>query len=425
MAYKIKLLFVVSATALAVSSAISPNVARAQGPITPNQLGGGNLNTITTAVPFLLISPDARAGALGDAGAATSPDVNSIYWNPAKLAFVDKNTGIGINYTPWLRAIAPDISLAYLSGYKRLDNLQTIGFSMRYFSLGEINFTDINGNSNGTFNPNEFSIDGGYSRKLSDNFSVGVTLRYVYSNLAAGFDPTNQAKAGQSVAGDIGFFHSANISSRRRTMNLSSGVSLSNMGNKMAYSESGESSFLPTNLRVGTALTTVLDKYNKVTFALDLNKLLVPTNPIYLRDSSNRIVFDPETRRPIIAKGSDPSTKSVMEGMLGSFGDAPDGAKEELREINPSIGVEYLYNNVFAIRGGYFYEHPTKGNRQYFTAGFGLQYNTFVLNASYLIPVGLLQNNPLANSLRFSLIFDLQGNSTKKAANESTNGLEL
>lgn len=359
----------------------------AKGQITPQQLGGGTLNTITTAVPFLMISPDARSGAMGDVGVAISPDANSMFWNAAKLSFVGNNSGIAMNYTPWLRNLVPDVSMAYVSGYKRLDDLQTVGVSMRYFSLGDINFTDINGASLGTFNPNEFAIDGCYSRKLSDEFSVGVGLRYVYSNLAAGFDPNNQFKAGTAVAGDLSFYYNRPRRMFGKEGNVAAGLVISNMGNKMAYSESGQTSFIPANMRLGTTITTVIDRYNKVSFSLDLNKLLVPT--------------------PIIDSGSDPNQKSVIEGMLGSFNDAPDGFKEELREINPSIGVEYLYNQVFALRGGYMYEHPTKGGRQYFTAGMGLQYNVFNLNFSYLLPVGQLQTNPLANTLRFSLMFDL------------------
>lgn len=345
------------------------------------------MNTITTAVPFLMISPDARSGAMGDVGVAISPDANSMFWNAAKLSFVGNNSGIAMNYTPWLRNLVPDVSMAYVSGYKRLDELQTVGVSMRYFSLGDINFTDINGASLGTFNPNEFAIDGCYSRKLSDEFSVGVGLRYVYSNLAAGFDPNNQFKAGTAVAGDLSFYYNRPRRMFGKEGNVAAGLVISNMGNKMAYSESGQTSFIPANMRLGTTITTVIDRYNKVSFSLDLNKLLVPT--------------------PIIDSGSDPNQKSVIEGMLGSFNDAPDGFKEELREINPSIGVEYLYNQVFALRGGYMYEHPTKGGRQYFTAGMGLQYNVFNLNFSYLLPVGQLQTNPLANTLRFSLMFDL------------------
>jgi hypothetical protein len=218
------------------------------------------------------------------------------------------------------------------------------------------------------------------------------------------------------VAGDLSFYYNRDRRLFGRDGNVALGLSLSNMGNKMSYSESGNTSFIPTNLRLGTTLTSVIDRYNKVSFSFDLNKLLVPTNPVYQRDSSNRILLGVDGR-PLIARGEDPNQKSVMEGILGSFGDAPDGFREELREINPSIGIEYLYNEVFALRGGYFYEHPTKGGRQYFTAGMGLQYNVFNLNFAYLIPVGSLQTNPLANTLRFSLLFDL--GSLGKTSDES------
>lgn len=241
---------------------------------------------------------------------------------------------------------------------------------------------------------------------MSDEFSVGVGLRYIYSNLAAGFDPNNQFKAGNSVAGDLSFYYNRDRRMFGKEGNIAAGLVVSNMGNKIAYSESGQTSFIPSNLRLGTTITTIIDRYNKVSFSLDLNKLLVPTNPVFQRDSLNRIRLD-ANGSPIIERGSDPNQKSVIEGMLGSFNDAPDGFKEELREINPSLGVEYLYNQVFALRGGYMYEHPTKGGRQYFTAGMGLQYNVFNLNFSYLLPVGQLQTNPLANTLRFSLMFDL------------------
>lgn len=367
--------------------------------ISTSQTAGQNLNTITTAVPFVLITPDSRAGGMGDVGSATNPDVNSIFWNCAKLAFVEKSTGVGINYTPWLRNIVPDVSLSYLSFYKRLDNYQTLGASLRYFTLGEINFTGQNGEPLGNAKPNEFSVDVAYSRKLSDYLGVGVTLRYIFSNLALNIGQENQFKPGQSVAGDLGFYYNKPILIGGKESKIALGMSLSNMGNKMAYSESGNTSFIPTNLRLGSTLTYNYDKYNSISFSVDFNKLLVPTNPIYVKDSV--------TGQTRILRGLDPNKKSVMEGILGSFSDAPDGFAEELREINPSIGLEYLYNSVFALRAGYMYEHPSKGGRHYFTSGIGLKYSVFNLDFSYLIPVGMLQTNPLANTLRFSLLFDL------------------
>lgn len=384
---------------------IAVNPLRAQ--ITPGQLGGGNLNTITTAVPFLLISPDARAGAMGEVGAATQPDVNSIHWNGAKLAFAEDNLGIGINYNPWLRNLVPDISLSYVSFYKRLDKMQTIGGSLRYFSLGDITFTDITGQQIATFKPNEFAVDGVYSRRLGDKFSMGIGLRYIYSNLAAGLDQNQQTIPGKSFAGDLSAYYRTPATVMGKDGEIAFGASITNLGAKIAYSESGNTNFLPTNLRLGTTATAQIDAFNRLSVSLDLNKLLVPTNPIYARDSSGRLIPDPQGGY-VIEKGEDPNKKSVLEGVFSSFGDAPDGGLEELREINVSLGLEYWYNNVFSVRGGYFYEHPTKGGRQFATLGAGLRYQVFQINFAYLVPTTRLQGgHPLENTLRFGLNFDL------------------
>ncbi len=378
------------------------------GQVNSGQLGGGDLNTITTSVPFLMISPDARAGAMGDVGVATSPDANSIHWNTAKMAFAKDKVGIALNYTPWLRNLVPDIALSYLSGYVQIDELQSFGASLRYFSLGDITFTNLNGETIATFRPNEFSVDAGYARKLSDHFSVGVALRYIYSNLAAGLDANQQTRPGQSFAGDISAFYTQPIEVFEKEAEMSFGLNVSNIGAKIAYTESGQSNFIPTNLRLGGTLKVEIDEYNSLAVSADVNKLLVPTNPIYQRDGSGRIVFDPQGN-PVIQQGEDPNQKSPIEGIFSSFNDAPGGFEEELREINISTGVEYWYNNIFAVRGGYFYEHPTKGGRQYFTMGAGLKYNVFNLNFSYLVPASTIQGgNPLENTLRFSLLFDLQ-----------------
>lgn len=377
------------------------------------QLGGANLNTITTAVPFLMISPDARSGAMGDAGAALSADANAIHWNAAKLAFAEDNLGIAMNYTPWLRNLVPDISLSYLSFYKKIDNLQAFGASLRYFSLGDITFTNINGEQIATYRPNEFSLDGVYSRKLSDNFSVGVGLRYIYSNLAAGLDQNQQTIPGQSFAGDLSVYYRKDAEVLGNKGEFALGASMTNLGAKIAYTESGNANFLPTNLRIGTAVTTEIDEYNKLTLVFDINKLLVPSNPIYARDENGRIQFDLQGN-PVVAQGEDPNQKTVLEGVFSSFSDAPGGALEEFREINYAVGLEYWYNNVFALRGGYFYEHPTKGGRQFMTMGAGLRYQVFNLNFSYLVPTTRLQGgNPLENTLRFSLMFDLEAFSNK------------
>ncbi|MFN3530246.1 MAG: type IX secretion system outer membrane channel protein PorV [Bacteroidia bacterium] len=390
---------------------LGTNMAHAQ--INQGQLGGANLNTITTAVPFLMISPDARSGAMGDAGVALSADANSIHWNAAKLAFAEDNLGIAMNYTPWLRNLVPDISLSYLSFYKKIDDLQAFGASLRYFSLGDITFTNINGEQIATYRPNEFSIDGVYSRKLSDNFSIGVGLRYIYSNLAAGLDQNQQTIPGQSFAGDLSAYYRKDAEVLGNKGEVAIGASMTNLGAKIAYTESGNANFLPTNLRLGTAITTEIDEYNKLTLAFDVNKLLVPSNPIYARDENGRIQFD-QQGNPVVAQGEDPNQKTVLEGMFSSFSDAPGGALEEFREINYSVGLEYWYNDVFALRGGYFYEHPTKGGRQFATMGAGLRYQVFNLNFSYLVPTTRLQGgNPLENTLRFSLMFDLEAFSSK------------
>lgn len=381
----------------------------AQAQITTGQLGGGDrLNTITTAVPFLMISPDARSGAMGDVGVALSPDATAMHWNAAKMAFAKDKVGIAMNYTPWLRNLVPDIALTYLSGYVQIDELQSFGASLRYFSLGDITFTNLNGDAIATFAPNEFAVDGGYARKLSDRFSVGVALRYIYSNLAGGLDANAQTQAGQSFAGDLSFYYQQPITVMEKKSELSFGLNISNIGAKIAYTESGNENFIPTNLRLGGALKMQIDEYNSITVTADINKLLVPTNPIYRVDSANQIVFD-ANGNPEIEQGEDPNLKSPIQGIFSSFNDAPGGFEEELREINVSAGVEYWYNNLFALRGGYFYEHPTKGGRQFFSMGAGLKYNVFNLNFSYLVPTTNLQGgNPLENTLRFSLLFDLQ-----------------
>jgi hypothetical protein len=390
------------------SSAILLGSPAVKAQINQGQLGGANLNTITTAVPFLMISPDARSGAMGDAGVALSADANSIHWNAAKLAFAKDKTGIALNYTPWLRNLVPDISLSYLSAYTKIDEMQSVGLSLRYFSLGDITFTNINGEQIATFRPNELAVDGAYARKLSDRFSMGIALRYIYSNLAAGLDQNQQTIPGQSAAADISAFYTQPAEIFGKKGEFSVGANISNLGAKIAYTESGNANFLPANLRLGTAVKSQVDEYNSITFTLDLNKLLVPSNPIYQRDNNGRIQFDPITGTPLIERGVDPNQKAVLEGAFSSFADAPDGALEELREINISTGIEYWYNNIFALRGGYFYEHPTKGGRQFMTFGAGLKYQVFNINFAYLVPTTRLQGgNPLENTLRFSLMFDL------------------
>ncbi|MCC6837858.1 MAG: type IX secretion system outer membrane channel protein PorV [Bacteroidia bacterium] len=364
------------------------------------------LNTITTAVPFLLITPDSRAGGMGDVGVASSTDVNSIHWNPSKLAFADKKMGIGVSYTPWLRALVPDINLAYLSGYYKTKKRGTIGASLRYFSLGDITFTDNNGNTIGQFRPNEFAIDVAYAIKLSDNFSAGGAVRFVNSNLTGGaLVEGSQTKAGRSIAVDVSALYKKDkIKLQDKKATAAVGLNISNIGSKMSYSDRGganSANFIPINLRLGGSLTVQLDDYNSIAIMADVNKLLVPTPPTYELDTNGAVVY--KGGQPVILAGKDPN-RGVAEGMFGSFNDAPGGSKEELREINYSLGMEYWYNKLFAVRIGYFYEHPTKGNRQYFTLGAGVKYNVFGLDFAYLIPTQ--QRNPLENTLRFTLTFD-------------------
>lgn len=365
--------------------------------------GADRLNTITTAVPFLMISPDSRAGGMGDVGVATTPDANSLHWNPAKYAFVDDQIGFSVSYVPWLRALVPDINLSYLSGYTKLNDNEAIGMELRYFSLGNITFTDITGTTIGQYKPNEFTLGTAYSRKLSDNFSLAISGRYIYSNLTGGQLAGGMTTVpGQSIAADIAGYFEKPIMLGKQEFDLALGWNISNIGNKISYTETSTRDFIPINLRLGTAIGTNFDDYNKMSIAFDINKLLVPTPPEYdIQDQDN----DGETDE--IISGKDPNV-SVVSGMFQSFGDAPGGFKEELREINFSIGSEYWYANQFAIRGGYFHEHNTKGGRKFFTFGSGVKYNVFELDFSYLINASraINGNNPLANTMRFTLIFD-------------------
>lgn len=357
----------------------------------------GQINTITTAVPFAMISPDARAGGMGDQGVASSPDANSIHWNASKLAFTEKKMAFSLSYTPWLRALVNDMFIAYLSGYTQLKNDQAVGASLRYFSLGNITFTDQNGNTIRDFKPNEFAFDLAYSRKLSENFSGGIALRFIHSNLTGGTQVEGQdSKAGNTVAADVSVFYQKEIEIGNKDAILMAGANISNIGAKISYTESGIKNFIPTNLRLGPGVKLKLNEYNDLSFMLDINKLLVPTPPIYTQDTAN-------SADNIILFGQDPDV-SVAQGIFQSFGDAPNGFKEELQEINLGFGMEYWYDNQFAFRAGYFYEDRRKGNRKYFTLGAGLRYNVFGLDLAYLIPTD--QRNPLQNTLHFTLTFD-------------------
>jgi hypothetical protein len=365
------------------------------------------LNTITTAVPFLIIAPDSRASGMGDAGVATSPDANSFHWNTSKLAFSKEKAEFGISYSPWLKQLVDDIHLSYISGYTKLKNGHAVGGSMRYFSLGNISFTDEQGNLIRDFSPNEFELLGGYSFKLSDRNAIGFNGKFVYSNLTGGVAAGNVAtKPGIAGAVDLSYsYFNEDIRVFDNDATLSFGASISNIGNKMAYTVGADRDFLPTNLRLGTALNMKFDEFNSITTTVDFNKLLVPTLPA--RDGNGDVI-----------SGID-NNVGVTLGMLQSFYDAPGNTvfqedstvlvqkgsrfTEELKEINIGGGLEYWYSDILAIRGGFFYENRAKGARQYFTFGAGLYYSVFGIDVSYL--AALSRVNPLANTVRFSLKF--------------------
>jgi len=350
-----------------------------------------DFGTITTAVPFLMIGPDARAGGMGDLGVATSPDGNSIYWNASKLAFIEDDMGYTISYVPWLKGLVDDIGLGYVSFYKKMGDEQTVGGSLRYFSLGNITFTNEEGISLGTYKPNEWVIDMAYARKLSDNFSAAVTGKFIYSNLTLGQNINGvDSRAGTSVAADVSMFYTNLIQIGRTDVKLNMGLAINNIGNKISYTSSTQKDFIPTNLRFGFGGEFELDSYNTLSITGELTKLLVPTPPV--RDEEGNPIS------PYLD-----NNVSTIAGMLHSFYDSPFG--EEMQEINFAGGVEYWYDKQFAVRGGYFYESAQKGNRQYFTLGAGLKYNVFGLDFSYLISTN--PNNPLKNTLRFTLAYDM------------------
>lgn len=351
------------------------------------------INVVTTAVPFLRISPDARAGGMGDLGVATSPDTYSGLWNGAKVAFNTGKGGVGATYTPWLKDVANDVYLATLAGYYKFADNQAIHGAVRYFSLGDIQFTDGLGNDLQSFKPREFGIDIGYSRKLNAKNGVGVTLKYINSNLAGNFSSGGSTfKAGNAIAADLSFFHTG-VGTSGSGWNW--GVVLSNLGSKISYTDNADAKdFIPANLGLGATYTKQMNAQNKIMVGVDVNKLLVPTPP------SN----------PSAADLAEYRNKSVIGSWFSSFGDAPGGFAEEMKEFQASIGAEYTYNNQFSLRAGYFYENKEKGNRRYFTAGLGIKYNVFGFNFAYLVPTGSgVTRNPLSNTLRFSVIFDFDG----------------
>ncbi|RBQ07867.1 type IX secretion system outer membrane channel protein PorV [Pedobacter miscanthi] len=359
---------------------------------TGGRSSGRSSNEIVTAVPFLSVSPDSRSGALGDAGVAISPDANALYWNPSKIAFLDHG-GLSVSYSPWLRSQVPNVFLSYGSYVQPLDQHSAFGASFRYFNLGSVDLYDNERNSQGSIRPYEFSVDGSYARSFGENFSAGLSLRYIYSSLEG--TVTNQGAYSQGnkvFAADASFYFKKNTLIFGKESLFAIGLNISNIGSRISYNQDGKKYFLPTNLKLGTANTWFTDGYSAITLAFDINKLLVPTPPI--RDAENRII-----------KGHD-DDKTLVEGIFKSFGDAPGGLKEELDEISFSTGLEYCYDNRFALRAGYFYENPNKGNKGYFTLGTGFCYRQLNLDFCYL--QASQQKSPLANTIRISLGYNLK-----------------
>ena len=363
-----------------------------------NLLGQEN-NPITVAVPFVSFAPDSRSSAMGDVGAASSPDLYSIHWNVAKLAFIEEDMGFSFSYSPWLGNIVNDMSVNYLTFFKKSNQQETFGASMRYFDLGELFLTDNIGKAQGVENPKELAVDAAYSRQLSQNLSVGVTGRYIWSNLTGQLSNAPDAKTGTSISVDLGVYYERPFMLNGKNSEMAFGLSLSNIGQKLSYSTEDREDFIPGNMRLGTSFTTNMDAFNSISILVDVNKLLVPTPPVL--DDTGAI---------IAGRYSD---KSLLSGTFGSFFDAPRGFKEEIEELMYSFGVEYWYKDIFAVRTGYFTEHRNKGNRKYFTAGIGFRYQVFEVDFSYLIPQ--VQNHPLADTLRLSLAFNMDGTSEGKS----------
>lgn len=361
-------------------------------------------NPIYTGVTSLSIAPDARAGALGDVGVATEPDVNSQYWNPAKYPFTIARAGVSMSYTPWLRQLVSDIDLVNLAGYYRIGDYSAVSGSLTYFSLGEVFVEDEM-----TIKPYEMAFDVAYSRMLSETFSAAIALRYIHSDLQ--YNYAEDMSAGNAFAADIALYYNNYIMLGNRECMLGIGLNASNIGTKISYDDGATNEFIPTNLRLGASLLIPIDEYNTISFSADLNKLMVPTRPTYsqfLEDNGyeqgdNSYYSEYQTW----LESTGYNDISPISGIFKSFGDAPGGFSEELKEIYGGIGVEYCYNQQFSVRGGYHYENEYKGNRKYFTVGAGFRMSVFSLDAAYLISTA--QSNPLDQTLRFSLSFDMDG----------------
>lgn len=357
-------------------------------------------NPVNTSVTSQMIAPDARAAGMGDVGVATDPDVNSQYWNPAKYPFCISRAGVSLNYTPWLRQLVSDMDLAYLSGYYRIGDYSAVSASLRYFSLGEVmtNYDSTTGESNGmTINPYEMSFDVAYSLMLSEKFSLAAAVRWIYSDLT--YDYTDDTSPGSAFAADIACYYNDYINIGARECQLGIGLNISNIGSKITFGGDDNSEFIPTNMRLGLALMVPIDEFNRFTIAADANKLLVPTYPKQEEGEST------EDYQQCVQK--EYYDVSSISGIFKSFGDAPGGFKEELQEINWSVGAEYVYNDKFTLRAGYHHESENKGNRKYFTVGAGFRMSAFSLDCGYVIATA--KSNPLDQTLRFTLGFDMDG----------------
>ena len=357
-------------------------------------------NPVNTSVTSQTIAPDARAAGMGDVGVATDPDVNSQYWNPAKYPFCISRAGVSLNYTPWLRQLVSDMDLAYLSGYYRIGDYSAVSASLRYFSLGEVmtNYDSTTGESSGmTINPYEMSFDVAYSLMLSEKFSIAAAVRWIYSDLTYYY--TEDTSPGSAFAADLACYYNDYINIGARECQLGIGLNISNIGSKITFGGDDNSEFIPTNMRLGVALMVPIDEYNRFTIAADANKLLVPTYPKQEEGEST------EAYQQRVQK--DYYDVSSISGIFKSFGDAPGGFKEELQEVNWSVGAEYVYNDKFTLRAGYHHESENKGNRKYFTVGAGFRMSAFSLDCGYVIATA--KSNPLDQTLRFTLGFDMDG----------------
>ena len=355
-------------------------------------------NPVTTGVTSQSIAPDARGGGMGDIGAATEADVNSQFWNPAKYPYNIARAGVALNYTPWLRQLVNDINLAYMSGFYRIGDYQALSASLRYFSLGEVSTSSgQDGTSDMTINPYEMSVDVAYSRMLSENFSAAVGMRFIYSDIT--YNYTEETSPGMAFAADIALYYNKYFLAGNRECNFGWGLNISNIGSKISYGGDDNAEFIPTNLRMGINFLIPFNEYNKISLAADVNKLLVQTYPIQGDDETS------EDYQQRVQK--DYYDISPISGIFKSFSDAPGGFKEELQEIQWSVGAEYSYNDRFILRGGYHHESANKGNRKYFTAGAGFRMSVFSLDCAYVISTA--QSNPLDQTLRFTLGFDLDG----------------